>query len=603
MSDTARCPLCQHVVNQDVEEPAGNELDGAVVLSNAMDGIECGDCGELVRRELVRCWRCGAFMRPEIAARYQEMQQSPSPVIYSQVHAGELDDALLLQHSGRQPATQEDDFVLADGVNMSEGDFEVDGEVAEDAEPPSPDPDEIKLPSAAEDQGGETDGDDSADGSGEPSVDAEEVDEDVQHPIGASGDALLDIAMKEEAESSGRRRRGSATVRRGGARATAKSGFIVFCPNGHPIEVQERHRGKSGKCPKCQSPFHVPAQNWDPGQATDAKSAGIADDKPPEKETLYGTWLDDVHLHQVNPGSLKLKAGSLAGTFDVVDVGLSSDNILLVKLIKGGGLFGGGKAKKASDLREAVREHLDDHQATDGITAADCVILGADVIETLSVVQPAPYAHESMFAGIDVFGEGRIAVRLPQDPDSKTLDFLSFSLSEFRRFSEGLDSRFNLSEFGADVGVPLEDLVTVLTCHYNEETSMTVIDKVSFYENDDAFEVTLVGWKCEACGLIVCEDARKKEKIGGKSGKGLGKAVCPKCKRRFGRNPLHSIRGSGDEVASETGTDVKEDEEQTGALARAREAVAEGLDVSDADEKAGEVDATQESASPGDDES
>ena len=48
-------------------------------------------------------------------------------------------------------------------------------------------------------------------------------------------------------------------------------------------------------------------------------------------------------------------------------------------------------------------------------------------MEKIQVVQPAAYAHESMFAGVAVFGEGRIAVRFPvtdQDKDVKDILFV-----------------------------------------------------------------------------------------------------------------------------------------------------------------------------------
>ena len=386
---------------------------------------------------------------------------------------------------------------------------------------------------------------------------------DTSHPVAASGDALLDIAMREEEEGDTRRRKGASSVTRGGARATAKTGFIVFCPNGHPIEVQERHRGKSGRCPKCQSPFHVPQQNWDPAQGGEAAEG---ENEEEQVELLYLEWFDDVRMHQVDPGSLKLKVDSLAAKFETVDLGFSADNLLLVKLAKGGGLFGGGAAKKVPEIREQVRSHLEDVRSTDGLPAYEFVSLPGEMCESLRVVQPAPYAHESMFAGIEVFGVGRIAVRLPEDSESKTIDFLSFSLSEFRRLSQRLEELFEISAFGADVGVPLKDTLNELTCHYNEETTMMVVDHVAYYEADEAYEVTRVGCRCEGCGLIVSEDARKKEKIGGKTGKGLAKAVCPKCKRRFGDNPLFEmsrVDGDGQEVESDVTAEAGSDDPES----------------------------------------
>ncbi|MDP7274485.1 MAG: hypothetical protein QF363_03325, partial [Planctomycetaceae bacterium] len=125
LSDTTRCPLCQHVVDRGADDPAEGDLADAVAIDEASDGVECGDCGEVVRRELVRCWRCGAFMRPEIAARYREMQENPSPVIYSDADVLE-DTPPQLSNSGQESGSgPEDDFVLAEGVSMSEVDAEI----------------------------------------------------------------------------------------------------------------------------------------------------------------------------------------------------------------------------------------------------------------------------------------------------------------------------------------------------------------------------------------------------------------------------------------------------------------------------------------------
>jgi len=568
LSDTVQCPLCQHVVDPEAAEQFAGELSDVVVVENRSGGIECADCGEVVRPELVRCWRCGAFLRPEIAARYQEMQRNPSPVMYSQDYgAGEPEDTALVteQQSSTSPGVattmaEEEDFELADGVNMSDSaDFELDDDLLKHAQPVSAE----DKPSESAASGAEAEAG-SSDGSGKS--------EETAHPVAESGDALLDIAMSEEAETRTRRQQGSASVTRGGVRATAKTGFIVFCPNGHPIEVQERHRGKSGKCPKCHSPFLVPQQNWDPSQGESETEERVDESAA---DTLFVEWLDDVHLHQVDPGSLKLKVGSLAAKFDVVDVGLSAEILLLVKLIKAGGLFGGGGGKQVSQVRELVREHLEEVQATDGLPAAEFISLAAETCETMRIVQPAPYAHESMFAGIDVFGAGRIGIRLPEDPESKTIDFLSLSLSEFRRISRRFGELYGIVNFGADVGVPLEDATKEVTCHYNEETTMTIVEDATYYEADEAYEVTRVGYRCEGCGLVVSEESRKKEKIGGKSGKGMAKAVCPKCKRIFGDKPLHEITliGSdeelGEELGEETGEETGEESGEASAGAQA----------------------------------
>ena len=135
LADTAHCPLCQHVFTAEAAEEVVGEVAGespADAISAEREGVECGDCGEVVRPELVRCWRCGAFLRPEIAARFQEMQRNPSPVMYSQEGgSGELEDTALRslqQSSGSTGAVlDEGGFELAEGVSMSDtADFDPD---------------------------------------------------------------------------------------------------------------------------------------------------------------------------------------------------------------------------------------------------------------------------------------------------------------------------------------------------------------------------------------------------------------------------------------------------------------------------------------------
>ncbi|MEE3283740.1 MAG: hypothetical protein VX311_04075, partial [Planctomycetota bacterium] len=224
MTDTVQCPLCQHVVNPEAAESFSGELPDAVAVEDRGDGVECGDCGEVVRPELVRCWRCGAFLRPEIAARFQEMQRNPSAVIYSQDSSsgGQEDTALFSDQqslNSEGPSLVDDgDFELADGVNMSDGDgFELGDELMKHTEPIA---DDEEAAGAGDADVEPAVADDSEDASDEAS--------DTSHPVAASGDALLDIAMKEEVESKSRKRQGSSSVTRGGTRAVAKTGFIVF---------------------------------------------------------------------------------------------------------------------------------------------------------------------------------------------------------------------------------------------------------------------------------------------------------------------------------------------------------------------------------------
>ena len=105
-----------------------------------------------------------------------------------------------------------------------------------------------------------------------------------------------------------------------------------------------------------------------------------------------------------------------------------------------------------------------------------------------------------------------------------------------------LAETFQIADFGAAAGIPLTDVLTEATCHYSE-TKLRYLtdDKLAYYTADPALPLTVIGWKCQGCGIAVSEDSRKKEKIGGKS---PGKTPCPKCKRKFGDQPLHAVKAT-----------------------------------------------------------
>jgi hypothetical protein len=89
----------------------------------------------------------------------------------------------------------------------------------------------------------------------------------------------------------------------------------------------------------------------------------------------------------------------------------------------------------------------------------------------------------------------------------------------------------------------MEDVLTdVGRCHYFQ-VQVKGLDHLKFYQEDPSVELELAGWKCAGCGLVISEDARQKEKLGGKGGKGLAKVKCPKCQQKFGEQPFYTISG------------------------------------------------------------
>lgn len=454
----------------------------------------CPECGEAVRRGLVRCWNCGAFMEKKIEAHFQQMQANPSPLVFSQLPEGEA------------VSFDEDDagYRLTDDARG--------GRLLDDlAGLESADASAVDSPAAAPDS-------------------------QIAHSVATGGDVLLQVALEEQREERQRRRRRPAMT--GGAKTPG--GFIIFCPYGCKMEVKEQHRGMTGRCPKCGAPFVVPT---DPPNYRTIK-------KPQEAEGAAAaaiTWIDDLHVHTVPPEKLKLKADSLKGDFTEVDFGFQPDALLLVTYSrKGGGLFGGGGGGKKEDVRQQVRAHLQEGKPAGSLPAGELRRFSREQIEELHVVQPAASRAKSVFQGIPVFGEGRIAVQLPLAGDDAPPEYVSMGITQFRRFAAALAENYGMEGFGAACGVPMEDALTdVGRCHYFQ-VQVKGLDPahLKLYQEDPDVKLELSGWKCAACSLVISEDARQKEKLGGKGGKGLAKVKCPKCQQKFGEQPFYMLAGA-----------------------------------------------------------
>lgn len=463
----------------------------------------CPECGESVRVGLVRCWNCGAFMQRELEQKYLEMQAGPKKVFFSplpadaEIHAvGTISD---------DDGEEDEDFVL----DPQGGGLATDLSKLESAAP------------TAEAKPGST----PSNAPPEPAV---------SHSIATGGDALLDIAMREEAESHKRRKKTRKMT--GGARTA--SGFIIFCPYGCKIEVKDTHRGMSGKCPKCRAPFLVPIDPPDYSASKEKAADGVAAAAATAAPGGFVSWLNDQHVHTVDPVKLKLKADSLLKEFAEKDFGFSPAKLAIIASAKkAGGLFGGG-AKKTADPREALMAHLREGKSIEEFTGAEKQVFSADQVRQLRIVQPAASRMDSMFHGIPVFGAHRIAVQLPVSDGHP--QYVSFGLMQFREFAKQLAVNFGIDRFGADLGIPLTDEYTTAKCHYSD-TIIKALKNDEWYKADPESKAVLAGWKCEGCGLVVSEDARKKEKLGGANGKALAKTPCPKCKKKFGERPLYTL--------------------------------------------------------------
>lgn len=352
------------------------------------------------------------------------------------------------------------------------------------------------------------------------------------HSEETAGDVLLAAALEEESARGGPAERKSKT---GSPKAT---GLLVFCPYGHRVQVQAKFRGKAGRCPFCKVTFFVPADM----EGGEPEPAPVVEAVPTSLDNR--TWLEEIHLTRVSPAKVKFTPGSLVDDYDTVDLGVNSDGILVVTLFKAGGLFRSmQEPKKKPITRKAVREYLAAGKPLDQIPAPNQFLLKGELLTQLKMLQPPKPGEESLFSGVPVFGQGRIAVRFPP-PTSVGADqrwCFSFTLSQFREFCRHLVAQHGLADFSNSCGVPLEDQFTDVQCSFSN-AALRVLENVEYYQADPTFKLEAVARKCQGCGATVAENVRQEHKIGGKADNSVAKSKCPKCQQKFGDIKLFTLK-------------------------------------------------------------
>lgn len=360
---------------------------------------------------------------------------------------------------------------------------------------------------------------------------------DVAHSVSTGGEALLAAAIEEEKDTVKNRK----AQNRRRTEAPAPGTFVIYCPNGHRVQVHERHRGRAGRCPSCKAVFFVPIMAT-PAPGEGGEGTSEVPTGPQRFEAgAYTDWIFELRLHTVNPQKLKLKPDAMAAEYDVADVAFSAQDMLTAVVFKRAGTFAAMQEKKKKPAtRLAMSDYLQSKKPVTGLPVPYQTLVTADDASQLKIVQPAIPGEESIFAGIPVFGAGRIVVRLPAVLDAGSRVYLSFTLSEFREFARLLEQVFGIVNFGQELGLPLTDSLSTYKCHYSEN-ELETLDNAEYYLNDPLLKPVVLGRKCAGCGLTVSEDARKKEKIGGKTDASISKAICPKCKKKFGDITLYGM--------------------------------------------------------------
>jgi hypothetical protein len=147
------------------------------------------------------------------------------------------------------------------------------------------------------------------------------------------------------------------------------------------------------------------------------------------------TWISDVWFHVLAPGSVTLKPGSAAANHALADLAITPEALHIVSFLGGEKKkksllsFGGGaKAGELADVRRQVREQVATTGEFQGLTDCQVRSLAADQIPVLKLVQPILKVHESMFAGVPIFGDGRVAVFLPVEAEPGQQAYCSFAV-------------------------------------------------------------------------------------------------------------------------------------------------------------------------------
>ena len=549
LGDSPLCHRCHHVLNTQVEElTRRDELPTDAAVREDLE--TCPKCGETYRKGLVRCWSCGTFTRDEIASAYERRLQGRTesdggfhelPVlrVQSSVNDEAADSAqnapfsemaqsgsqggydLDFEETPEESFAGDDDFELGEDVQLGAFVQEEESESYSLAPIEPPVRPQAALPPVAEDAPIPL---------MEPPVRAVAPLPEPEPEPDAEGDELLKIARQQEKDS--KKAKESLHKKLGG--------FIVYCPQGCRIRVQDRHRGKTGRCPKCHALFLVPLAQKKTGEPTKTATTSPADAATTGAGQAAGKftrWQLDLRLHTVQPQKLKLKPDSLLNEFQAVDAGFAADELLLVTLAAGGGMFGSA-AKKKDAVRTAVQEHLRSKPTLEGLPGAAKLSFSRDSVGQFALAQPSPLDSDSLFGQIPVFGNGRIAVKLPKQGDAQTLQYLSFSLTEFRQFADNLREIFGIEGFGTRTEIPLTDEFQTAPCVVSSEPVRGLLG-LPYYEKDPAIKLDVSGWRCGVCNAVVSEAARDKAKLGGAKGKAIAKAKCPKCSQKMGSNPWY----------------------------------------------------------------
>ena len=503
-------------------------------------------------------------MRDDIAQRYQQLTTAPQKIVFSDV-AEEHRTAFIgprpeLSAASARAVSSETEFSMGAGVGNAAD--SAGSAAAASQNPATADVTPVAVGTAVELPAVERPaverpaaGTDSS-GNGRSAATADSA-ATAAAPVAADADELLSIAIQEQKESARRRK----------ASGIPLVQIIMPCPAcGALVRTTEEFSGKLAGCQKCGTMVLIP----------------VIDSPAPKEKKLRKkvspsrplTWLTDGWLHSFLPTSLVLKPGSMADNHVLTDIALTESALFVVqyrrdsgKYVKGPPAEGAEKTmmqsarekllsylrrsppepeKVVDEIRERwkkLREYVAKTGEFKDFPNAEIRFITSEHVRDLRLVQPITRVQESMFAGVPVFGDGRIATFLPLKSADGQQSYLSLPLSTFRVFNERLTSLFSAGLPASENGVPETEKSDSFTCHLNQ-SRFDAVSNVAYYQRDPGYELELVGYRCTSCGITISESGRAAKKLGGSNAKGLIKTKCPKCGGKFGYDPLYRIARS-----------------------------------------------------------
>lgn len=522
LSDTPSCPECGHHFSEGGDEPTASIHERGTIVYEP-----CPNCGDDVPAGLLRCWSCNTFMREDVEEKYKQLVGHPQTITFSDVPPDQRTEMIPPRRMrggyARILDADDDEFTLQ-WEDSGGTEFELhDGSQFARKAAPAPEPtQEVSEPSSSEADVA-TESPDKPDSLESDPADSE-----------SNADDLLSIALIQEKETVFRKRERLAAMNR--------KRILIPCPScGVWLRVREEQVGRTVRCRSCRKAVSVPQIR--------RKEKTPQEEKVPEI-TLH--WIEDVQVHLVVPTDITLKPGSLQDTWQSADAAFDADGLHLI-------VFDGAAKKKSrgsrgasNDLSTKRAENREQIQKSGGfiqLPHGELHTIPSSSFSSVQLVQPVRQPSESMFAGVPIFGEGRIVIYLPLSLEDDRLAFCSMSLSRWREFERHL-KMIGVTTACIANGVPESEVHSSPLCHYSQAKVETIRGLV-YYENDSAFELELTGYRCTACGIAISEAGRARNKLGGAAGKSIAKAKCPKCSAKFGREPLFRISKAPETLESD----------------------------------------------------